>query len=430
MRFIAVLIAGCCLAAPALAQSVASDHATYPFPANAQLHSDALNAAIASRLDASKVQTDNLVWSVCSTGCRFASPLDAWAAARAYVAFGPYSSITINVADGVYSLNAPMITEEPGTSSIHFVGNLANPSAVQFNYPNITGNNGSAVIALNGGRFGNSNTPGMNGIAVTGYGAQVDRQTWKDQSYGAAFLSLGSGANIHIGGAMIVSHFYYSVLADEGGRFVGDPGGQYAFAGDVNLLARHGGVIHCLTCHMTTAAHILPNNGGEFGFNIMAEAGGAVYADGSTGTDAQVACFAAQTSASMWAHDVTGSNCGAAGGRVVQGAFAEFTRAKFYNSGVGIIVYSNGNASVDGAELYSNKFEGLHAIGGQAYGNNLYSHDNGAWGVKGEKGSRIELYNSLATITGNTAGPVFNETGVPCTVLNGACLPPSLAIIY
>lgn len=59
MRFITALLAGCCLALPALAQApvVAPGHATYPFPANATLHSDALNAAISgmatnTRLDA------------------------------------------------------------------------------------------------------------------------------------------------------------------------------------------------------------------------------------------------------------------------------------------------------------------------------------------------------------------------------------------
>lgn len=374
------------------------------------------------------VQAGNLTWTVCATGCTFTSPADAWAAGRAFVAFGPYSSITINVADGTYNLTAPFFTEEPGTASIHFVGNVANASAVIFRFTNITGNNGSGFVALNGGRVGNSSVPGVNGVWLQGVGAQVDRQTWNSQSYGAGALSLGTGSNIHFGGAVRVSNFYYSVLADEGGRFVGEPGSLYQFAGDVNLLARHGGVIHCLSCTMQTASHILPGEG-TFGYNIMAEAGGAVYADGSTGTDAQVACFAAQTSASMWAHNVEGSNCGAAGARVTQGAFAEFTGAKFHNSPLGIYVLSNGSASVDGAQLYSNQYEGLHLVGGQAYGNGLLSHDNGSYGIKLEKGARAELYGALAGSTNNASGPVFNETGAPCQTLNGACTPPSMLIV-
>lgn len=361
----------------AIAAAIAAAAPTYVSQNQLVLYNNSLQQALANlnsgvvnglalKADAATFQNANLVWSVCATGCTFTSPTAAWAAGRAFVAFGPYSSITINVSDGTYTLMEPFFTEEPGTATIHFVGNVGNPAAVVFQYLNITGNNGSAVVAINGGKFGTAGLPGMNGLTVIGYGAQINRETWNSQSYGAAFLSLGSGSNIHIGSAMLVSHFYYSVLADEGGRFVGEAGSSYSYAGDVNLLARHGGVIHCNGCHATTASHILPGEG-IFGFNFLAEAGGALYVDGSTGNDAQVACFAAQTTASMWAHDVVGSGCGSAGGRVAQGAFAEFTRAHFYSNSLGIYVISGGMASVDGAELNANTYDGLGIKIGRAH---------------------------------------------------------------
>lgn len=388
---------------------------------------NAMNAILVGKLDASAFRTTSVTWSVCASGCNYTHPTPAWAAARSYVAFGPFAYITINVAPGTYTVTEPFVTEEPGTANIHFVGNPANPSSVRFQFTNIAGNNGMAFMAMNGGRIGNAGVPGVTGVWLQGIGAQISRSAWTAQSFGAGAFASGSGSNIHMG-AVRISNFYYSVLADEGGHYTGDPGSFYQSAGDVNVLARHGSVVHCLGCVAQSASDIRGAEG-TFGFNFLAESASAVYVDGSTGTDAQVACFAAQTAASMWAHDTEGSNCGASGARATQGAFLELTRARLHGSPSGVVVLSNGSVSVDGTELYGNQFNGLWVVGGQAYGNALRSHNNGSFGIKAEKGARTELYDALAGSTGNGDGAIYNETGVPCQVLNGPCNPPSLMII-
>ena len=377
------------------------------------------------------ISTTSTIVTVCAAGCNYTNPLTAWSAARAMLAYGPYVTYTIQISDGTYTMSNGFYTEEPTTRAIRIIGNVADSSKVVLNFNNIAGNNGSAFAALNGGQIGSATSPGVDGVTINGVGAKTSTSTWIDQSYGAGAFALGSGSNIHFGQHVVINNFYYSALADEGGHFASD-GGRFNGAGDVNVLARHGGVVHCLGCYAVGASHIFTDpqgNSETLGFNFMAEAGGAAYVDGSTGINAQVACFASQTAASMWAHDVVAANCLASAVRVSQNGFAELTRAKLRNSAQGVLVQSNGAVSVDATEIYSNTFDGLHVVGGHAYGNGLRAHDNGSYGIKLEKAASAELYGALVGSTANGAGVLFNETGTPCTTLNGACNPPSFLVI-
>ena len=409
MRRFAALLAAVLLHASALAQTPGA------FAPNTNLGSAALNNALANKMDTTAFLTGTLNWTVCPSGCTYSSPLDAWNTARKLLSVGPFASINIQVANGTYTLTDAFYTKSTITSAVHFLGNTSNPSAVVFNFTNIVGNNGSGFFANKGGQIGSSGTPGVDGITIRGNGARIDRSTWADQSYGGGAFALGTGSMIYFGPHMVVDSFYYSVIADQGGRFVGD-GGTFKNAGDVNVLAKFGSSVQCQHCTMTTASHIFNDTFGNpqtLGYNALAEGSASLYVDGSTASDAQQACFASHTAATVWAHGVTGSHC-TYGAASSQQAVIELANSHFFANSSGIYVSTGGGASVDFVELNLNTFDGLYNDGGSVWGNAINSHNNGGYGVRTQKVGRSELYNTLPLLLGNTSGALYTETESGC----------------
>ena len=369
----------------------------------------------------------SLVWTVCSSGCTYTNPLTAWNAASAFVLLGPAAVITINVSDGTYSITDKFYTNQPATEAIHIVGNVATPANVVFNFTNIVGNNNDAFAADAGGRIGTSTFPGVDGVTLNGVGARTNRTTWVANSQGAGAFALGTGSNIYFGPHVVVQNFYYSALADQGGRFVGDAS-VYTNAGDSNLLARFGGMIQCLSCTLATAAHIFTNTHGDsetLGHNALAEASGSIYVDGSTGTDAQIACFAAHTNGSAWAHGVTGTACIAYGAAAQQNGMIEVGYSHFTGNNAGVYADTGGRMNVDHVESNANTFDGMILSGGYATGTAFNSHNNGGYGVKVMKQGRAELYATTALLLNNN--PVdpthqfFVEQASGCTGVFAMC---------
>lgn len=371
------------------------------------------------------------VLTVCPSGCTHANPLDAWNAAKAAVAATPGRQVTIRVADGEYRVADQFYTDQPDTQGIQVVGNAAAPGKVVFHFTNIVGNNGDGFTAERGGRIGTATRPGVDGVTLDGVGARRGRADWASQSYGAGALALGSGSNIYFGPHVVVQNFYYGVLADQGGRFVGDRS-TFRNAGDANLLARFGGVIQCLSCTLATAAHVFTNAHGAtetLGRNAMAEGSASLYADGSTASDGQVACFAAQTNATVWAHGVTGTACPAYGATAEQGGMIELNHARFTASGTGAYAGTGGRMNVDGLELDHATADGIVLDGGAATGTGLNAHDNGGFGVKVIKGGRGEFYGTGALLLRNRAGRFFVEHAAGCTATDTPCNPGGTLIV-
>ena len=372
-----------------------------------------------------------LTWTVCASGCTYTNPLAAWDAARGIVAFGPYASVVIKVADGTYAMPGPFYTDQPGTQAVHLVGNAATPGAVVFEFDHIVGTNGSAFVAERGGRVGMVGNPGIDGVTLRGTGARASRTAWADQSYGAGALALGSGSNIVFGPHVIVDGFYYGVLADQGGRFVGD-GGTFRNAGDANLLSRFSSVIQCLNCTLATAAHLFTDPHGvaqALGSNALAEGSASLYVDGSTAADAQVACIHAKTNGAVWAHAVVATKCVTYGAAAQQLGTIELGRARITASNLGAYAGSGGLLNVDGLEADHNTYDGIKLDGGRAIGTDVRAHDNGGFGIRVEKQGHGEFYGSSAALRGNAAGPVFVEQTEGCSSARVPCSPASTLIL-
>ena len=377
------------------------------------------------------LQADVVEWTVCRESCDFTGPLEAWNAARLAVRFKPLTSITVKVADGAYDVPDQFYTDQSGTAAVHLVGNIAAPEKVVFNFTKIVGTNYSGFAAEQGGRIGQARAPGVDGVTLNGVGARKARAEWDKQSYGAGALALGSGSNIYFGSHVVVQNFYYSALADQGGRFVGD-GGTFRNAGDSNLLARFGGVVQCLSCTLATAAHLFVNADGAaeaLGRNALAEGSASMYIDGSNATDAEVACISAHTNASMWAHRVVARSCVKYGAEAQQNGMIELGHSRIAYSGTGAYADTGGRLNVDGLDLANNRFDGLNVNGGAAAGSGLKAHDNAGYGVRVLNAGRVELYGTSAFLLRNRSGNVYVQQHVGCTGDSGGCVPVSMLIM-
>lgn len=376
--------------------------------------------------------TAQLNWTVCATGCTFTNPVDAWDAARNIVTVGQFASIKIQVSDGTYNINRPFYTESVLTAAVQVLGNATDATKVVFNFTNIVGNNGSGVIAVGGGRVGRPGTPGFNGVTFNGTDARTGNSSWANQSYGAAVQALHVGSFIHMGGNVIVQNFYYGASADEGGIIVGDGGFTANNSGDVNIFARHGGVIHCNYCKANVASHLFTNAQGQneaLGANYMAEAGGHLYVDGSTGTGAQVLGFGARLGGTMWAHDIEVSGSVAVGVQVDEGGRGEFARAKIHNNSQGVQIMQGSVANLDAVKVYSNTYDGVSLQGGIGFGSGLSIQNNGGFGIKLIHAGRGEFYGTLSNLTGNGTGAYYVEQQSGCTATSALCTTASSLIL-
>lgn len=436
MRFLIVALWVACGVLPAAAQPavtlppVAPGHAVFPFPPNAVLHSDALNQAIGGKADAGMFLQASVTWTVCEVGCTYPTLSAAWDKLNATLAIAPLASITITLGNGSFDQGIAFSTVQD-FSNVHIQGNCSTPGATVLRFTNITGNNGSGFRTESGGKIGRLGAPGVDCLTILGVGARIGRSEWADQSYGAGAFAQGSGSTIHFGPKVVVDGFYYSVLADQGGRFVGN-GSTFRNAGDCNLLARFGGVIECQFCTLATASHVFINAyGGQeaLGYNALAEGSASLYVDGSNATDAQIACFASHTGAAVWAHAVVANRCLVYGASADQGGVMEIGHGRFTQNNTGVHASSDGILNVDFAESNNNVFDGMLLDGGKAVGSGFNSHNNGATGVKVIKQGRGELYGTASLLLNNGGGPIFVEPETGCLAVYQACGPASTLIM-
>ena len=380
---------------------------------------------------AGDVLTGSVTWTVCASGCRFANPLDAFHAARGIAGFGPFASVTIQVADGTYAIADQFYTAEPGMAAVHVVGNTAHPGNVVFDFTRIAGTNLSGFVAEAGGRIGRTGAPGIDGVTLHGTGARLDRSTWADQSYGSGIIALGSGSNVVVGPHVVVDGFYYGIYAYQGGRVTAD-GATVRNAGDVGAFAAMGGVLLCRGCTVQTASHVHTDAHGAaeaLGYGIKAEGAAFAYADGATVSDAQVGCIAATSNGAVWAHGAAASGCGAAGVRADEGGTVEADHAHLHGNRLGAYAVTGGRVSLTGAELDHNAADGALADGGSVFGTGVRSHDNGGSGVRVQKQGRGEFYGTLPLLLRNAGGAYRVEPQSGCTGPTSPCTPASTLIL-
>lgn len=349
----------------------------------------------------------NTTWTVCASGCLYSSPLDAWNAAQS-TNFLNGAWLTISIADGTYNLNNQFFTSIDKTQNVRVVGDTADPSKVILNFTNTKGTNLSGFAAYKGGKIGlidgvtiQAPTDGTGSLASTD---SSGRHIWNSQSYGAGVQAYGAGSNITLGAHVVIRGFYYSLTADNNGGIDAPSGGvSMSIAGDVNAMARGGGVIVCTPCSATDASDYTdPTN--TLGSNYDAERGGSLYIDGSTGSKSLVNGIVGLTGGHIWAHNtvfsgslISGSGSGA---WVTGNSSAEFMGAKFSGYLNGVLSQSGGEAFIDACAITANT-NGAVADGGHISGAGATIANNTTYGIQALHQGSVVLFKTYANMSGN-----------------------------
>ncbi|WP_257997537.1 right-handed parallel beta-helix repeat-containing protein [Komagataeibacter saccharivorans] len=361
-------------------------------------------------------------WTVCASGCTYSSPLDAWnAALNANFLNGAW--LTISIADGTYNLGNQFFTNVTKTQYVRVVGNTATPANVVLNFTNTKGTNLGGFSAYSGGRIGmidgvtiQAPTDGTGSLSSTD---SLGRHIWNNQSYGAGIQAYGAGSSIAVGAHMVIHGLYYSMVADNNGGIDAPQGGvSMSLAGDVNAMARGGGVIVCTPCTATDASDYTDPDI-QLGSNYDAERGGSLYIDGSTGSKSLISGIVGLTGGHIWAHNTTftGSLIAASGqGAWITGnASAEFTGCNISGYNIGVNAVNGGYAAVDTCRIHNNIQSGITADGGRVTGSSATIADNTTYGIQALHQGSVVMFGTYASMSGNGTNFSVQAAGVEST---------------
>ncbi|MFT9375898.1 right-handed parallel beta-helix repeat-containing protein [Komagataeibacter saccharivorans] len=361
-------------------------------------------------------------WTVCASGCTYSSPLDAWnAALNANFLNGAW--LTISIADGTYNLGNQFFTNVTKTQYVRVVGNTATPANVVLNFTNTKGTNTGGFLATEGGRIGlidgvtiQAPTDGTGSLSSTD---SLGRHIWNNQSYGGGIQAYGAGSSITVGAHVVIHGLYYSMVADNNGGIDAPQGGvSMSLAGDVNAMARGGGVIVCTPCTATDASDYTDPDI-QLGSNYDAERGGSLYIDGSTGSKSLISGIVGLTGGHIWAHNTTftGSLIAASGqGAWITGnASAEFTGCNISGYNIGVNAVNGGYAAVDTCRIHNNIQSGITADGGRVTGSSAAITDNTTYGIQALHQGSVVMFSTYASMSGNGTNFSVQAAGVEST---------------
>jgi len=363
--------------------------------------------------------------TVCASGCNYSSVVDGFnAALNASHRLATHGVVMVQIADGTYRERGQVFTNDPASSAVQIIGNLADKSRVQVNFTNIAGTNQSGFIAVGGGQIGL-----IDGLTINGVGAQATntamQTTWKNQSFGAGIIAQG-GSVINLGPHLDIEHFYYGVEADDGGVVNARSGGVTAGdAGDVAFMARGNGVIVCPSCTANRASDMTDPNTARLGFCFDAERGGALYIDGSTCTGAAVGGVYALTNGKAWAHGVTVSKpllSSAIGIYALSGGAIEAQGSTITGMGTGSNSHDGGWVECNGCSITRSSGDNVIADGGLFLASGAKNTGAGAYGYHAIHQGTMRLYGAVSNTGDNAAG---NFSAEPNGTQNGVAFSAS-----
>ena len=379
----------------------------------------ALSCAPPAAADAASAVTK----TICPSGCDFQKLVpDArdWFDAQVLTGSG---RITLQLADGVHEAADEFEVSDPKGGRLTIIGNCDAPSNTVLNFTNTADNRGG-FVARRGGAIGLVDCLVINGVGARGPG----EAEWKRDHLGTGIHAFGSGAWVKVGPRTTVRDFYYSLFADEGASIEGY-GVRMENAGDCNLLARFNAHVRCLKCKAFSAGHRDTYRGAStvLGYNYMAEAGGSIRINESTGEGALVASVAAINNGAAWAHDYVGRTS-RSGALVFEKGSLELDGAKLHDNVFGARGDTGGWLSLKYAEIYDNERDGVVANGSAAGVEWANIHDNG----RGSGGHGIRVVNGgwvrgeNTTLRDNASGATYVEaTDQGCESSSGNCRPKS-----
>ncbi len=354
----------------------------------------------------SNIVSANTAMTMCASGCGFSSILDFAIWVNTVTFTGNYL-VTLNISAGTYPATGsyPTYVDMQGANWSHVQILGATASSTILNFNNLNNANNPAFFARNGAAL-----YFINHVTLNGIGGRTGTHVWAANSAGAAFSVQGQ-ASVHAGGDVVLNDFYYDVLADVGGYFLGDAGVTGNRAGDVNFLARHTGVIHCEGCFANDAGDA-PNN---LGFNFLAENDGVVWADGSTATAGLEGGFSASAGGAAWYHNVTVSGSGGPGLFAFLGGIMFVDGAHSTSNAIGMAAVTSGRISGSTLTISGNTGDGVRIDHGWYEGTAITSKTNGGYGFDVFDGSWGRFFSSASASTGNTSGLSYVDIGNACT---------------
>lgn len=297
-------------------------------------------AAAGLRLNVPATQT--VILSVPSTA--FPTLASAWTAIASWVILG---NVTIQLADGTYTMPSSLYMAHPHGKNIHILGNITTPANCTLNYTTTDAfyvPYGFAIGEINGFYLKQLTT--RSNVGVYTDGGQINK----------------CGPNL------VVDGFYYGIAARNGGM-VNATGTSSAYvtvknAGDVGIWAFLGSYVTCEYANVSGCADTTNNLGG----GIVAEFASSIDATNATSTGNYLVGISSISGSSIRAWNTTVSG----------------------NGGASAICAGYNVASMGTMEIF----------GG-------VTQNNTGYGYATDGSTQIAGAYSLTTITGNTLGQYY-----------------------
>lgn len=221
--------------------------------------------------------TTDTTWTIASSGGDYTSIAAAVEATRE-VRVRPDAVLTLDVADGTWTLTGTVNLDHPDGANIELVGNEADPSKVVVN----AASSSSAFVVRDGHGFGRIAGFTLRSASTDGVGLQVTNGAWASAD------------------ALVVEGFDACVEALLGGVLTVNSGGLTASDCDEGIRARLGGIVQAQTSDVSDTNR----------YGVLADFGGVGDVQGSTITDAGSsgvgAIFGATVEATSVVIDTTG----------------------------------------------------------------------------------------------------------------------------
>lgn len=286
-------------------------------------------------------------------------------------------TVTVQVADGTYTLTTSLSLNHPQASQIRLVGNELTPSNCILR---VATSGFDCFVSSNGNTFGY-----LNGFKFY----KTVKALASDNS--TAILAL-NGATIICGTSIIVDNWYYGIAA-RNGSFIYAPSAQVDHSGDVGIWAFVGSSIEAPNAVSNNAIDVANN----LGFGFQAEYGSALNCSGSSATGCQIAGIAALSGSTVRALATTStSNIGS--GFLVrdQGEIENHTATSTNNTRYGEEIITSGFISGSGKTIS---------------GNTLGSNNGVVYLDNGSLGARIAANGDLRIDNNSTGSTFFNTSG-------------------
>lgn len=367
--------------------------------------------------------------TVCSSGCNYTSPQDAWSYVKGLLVRDPEERITIQISDGTYTFSAPWVIDDQDFSRVSIVGDVADRTKVVLNFTNTKGTTSDGIhITGNLGLLDGVTitSPSDGTAAVSTISTDGLDISWNTGSQSAG-LSIGNGGKVTIGSHVAISDFYYGIWADAGSHVSGNSLQISNTA--YGVYAQNGTSVDCTSCIISVSS-----DGGS-GSNIKAVTKSLITLTGGTFTGARgdsiytslgSTTYVKSASVTCSTKAVTSSTNGI---HVDMGSNAYVSQSTVQGCYNGIDVEQNAMAHLDTVTAKNNTTTGVFAgLHGYVYGTSVKTVSNSGSAFASVTGSALYVTASGALASGN-GSLLVQDTTTSTDTTSGAVTQPASAFI-